>query len=244
MSDFAHVGRLDLTLHWRARKQVVFFYEVATELLAPLIPDQLELQEIRPGTSLGCLEILHYRVGHFATGDREFCEAVFAATVQPDLSIDMPVPRFGMFAMKVLSDSREFCDSEARTLFTPTTHVPGLRAEFDAAGSSCVLWNGDAVICECKNTAPEVPKKQMTVWGQYFTDTKGLQRGAWRCDGLASEHMKGGDAGSLHASELWNGIDPSKIGRVYRQMAAQPDDGTDIRFYHAGRLDQRSVATS
>jgi len=241
MTELDHVGRLGLTLHWRIKKQLVFFYEAPTALVAPLLPPALELQEVRPGVAIVALEVLHYKVGHFETGYREFYEAVFAATVQPDLSIDMPVPRFSMFAMKVISDSQEFCHSEATTIFTPTNHVPGFRIEFDEAGSSCVLWDGDARICECRNTAPETPTKPTTIWGQYFTNTRGLQRGAWRWDGLAAEHMKAGESGKMYPHALWNGLDPAQIGRVYRQMTSQPES-TDIRFYHAGPADEPPVA--
>lgn len=242
-TELDHVGNLAQTLHWRIKKQLVFFYEVPTDLVVPILPAQLEAQEVRPGVTICCLEVLHYKVGHFEEGYREFFEAVFAVTVHPDLSIDMPMPRFNMFAMRVISDSREFCHSEAKTIFTPTNHVPGFRIEFDELGTSCVLYDGDQVICECKNTSPDAPMKPTTIWGQYFTNTQGLQRGAWRWDGYASEHMKpGADTGKIYPHMLFAGIDPSKIGRVYRQMVAKPDQ-TDIRFYHAGPFGQPPVAT-
>ena len=51
-TEFDRVGKLPLTLHWRIKKQLVFFYEVPTDVVAPLVPAPLEPQEIRPGTSL------------------------------------------------------------------------------------------------------------------------------------------------------------------------------------------------
>lgn len=231
--ELSHVGRLPITLHWRIKKQLVFFFEVETDQLAPLVPPQLELQEVRPGVSLCALEMLHYKVGHFAEGYREFYEAVFAATVQPDLSIDMPVPRFAMYAMKVVSDSTEFCHSEASSIFTPTHHVPNFRTEFSDDGASCELFDGDYLIASCHNAAPETPVKPQTIWGQYFTNTQGLQRGIWRWDGLAAEHMKSNADTRLHPHLLWSGLDVSRVSRSYRQMAAKPE-ATDLRFYHAG----------
>ena len=231
--DRSRVGKLPMTLHWRVKNQVVFFYEVPTDALAPSIPAGLELQEVRPGISLCALEILHYKVGHFRDGYREFDEAVFAAAVQPDLSIAMPPPRFTMYAIRVISDSTEFCSQEASTIFTPTNYVPGFRIAFSEDGKSCDMFDGDAPIAACKNTAPETPTKPMTIWGQYFTNTAGLQGGIWRWDGEASEHMKRGDSGKLYQHLLFGDLDVSKIGACYRQMTARRDE-TELHFYHAG----------
>jgi hypothetical protein len=233
--DLSRVGPLTETLHWRIRKHLVFFWEVPTDLLAPVIPDRLDLAEIRPGTTLAALEMLHYKVGHFREGYREFHEAVFAATVQPDLSIEMPMPRFSMFAIRVISDSTEFCHSEGSSIFTPTHHVPGFRTEFSADGTSCSLFDHDQPIAICRNTAPAVPVRKQTIWGQYFTNTRGLQRGVWRWDGLAAEHMERGDASECHRHLLWNGVDMTNARSTYRQMRAEPE-ATDLRFYHAGPL--------
>lgn len=234
-NEFSHVGRVAQTLHWRIKKQYVVFYEIETELLAPLVPAPLELQEVRPGIALCGLEMLHYKVGHFREGYREFYEAVFAATVQPDLSLDMPVPRFSMYAIKVISDSQEFCHSEAESIFTPTHYVPNFRIEFSEGGESCNMFDGDQPIAICKNTAPETPVKPTTIWGQFFTNTRGLQRGIWRWDGQASEHQKPGDHGQLFAHDLFCGVDVGRIKKAYRHMAAKPEE-TDLRFYHAGLL--------
>lgn len=235
--DFSHVGKLAQTLHWRIKKQLVVFYEVETEQLAPLLPAPLETQEVRPGVSLCALEMLHYKVGHFSEGYREFYEAVFAAAVQPDLSLDMPVPRFSMFAIKVISDSAEFCHSEATSIFTPTHHLPEFRIAFSDDGTSCEMFDGAAPIATCRNVAPETPVKPTTIWGQFFTNTNGLQRGIWRWDGQASEHMKAGDHGRLYPHLLFAGLDVSRVRNVYRQMAAKPEE-TDLRFYHAGLLNR------
>jgi len=238
--DLDHIGRLSVTLHWRVKKQLVFFYEVPTDVLAAKLPPELELQEVRPGVALAALEMLQYKTDHFRPGYPEFYEAVFAAVVQPDLSIDMPVPRFNMFAMTVISDSQEFCDSEATTLFTPTTLVPGLRIDFDEAGSSCSVWDGETKLADCRSSAPETPTKPLTIWGQYFTNGNRFERGAWRWDGAASEHMKPGERVPFAPHMLWNGIAPADVGRVYRQMAASPDT-TDIRFFHAGPAEKRAA---
>lgn len=231
-----------MTLHWRIRKQLVFFWEMPVEKLMPVIPEPLELLEVRPGVTLAALEMLHYKVGHFREGYREFYEAVFATTVHPDLSIKMPMPRFSMYAIRVVSDSTEFCHSEASTIFTPTHHVPGFRIEFDDIGASCNLFDGAEPIARFRNSAADVPVREQTIWGQYFTNTQGLQRGIWRWDGLAAEHMQrgSGDSIELFPHLLWNGVDMSNVKTAYRQMRAEPE-GTDIRFYHAGPLNpQRS----
>jgi hypothetical protein len=235
-----HVGNAELTLAWRVRKQVMYLYEVDTDAVVGLVPARLEPVEVRPGRSLMAVEALHYHADHFAPGSPEFLELVLAISVQPDLSIDMPVPRFCMHAVSVLSDSLEFVEQEGRLIHTPTVLVPGLSMAYSADGASCTIADGAAPILEMTSTHSAPVHEHQVLWGQYCTNEKGLQQGIWRWEGEMFEHMKTGDHGVFHPHPVWRGIDLSRIRGCYRQMMARPDQVMDVRFYHLGELAARA----
>ncbi|MDB4960396.1 MAG: hypothetical protein JWP01_395 [Myxococcales bacterium] len=235
-----HVGKAKLTLSWRVRKQVMFLYEIDSDAIAAHVPPSLEAMEVRPGVSLIAIECLHYYSDHFREGYREFLEMVLTVAVQPDLSIDMPVPRFCMHAISVISDSPEFVEQEGHLLYTPTELVPGLRMEFSEDGGGVDIYDGTTPMVMCRNTHPNPPYDHKVLWGQYYTNTNGLQQGIWRWEGQMFEHMKAGDWGSFHPHPVFKGIDLSRIRGCYRQMMAKPETVTDVRFYHLGLVSDRA----
>ena len=178
-----HVGKFDLTLAWRVKKQVMYLYEIDLDAITRHVPPSLEPMEVRPGRALMAIEALHYHADHFAVGKPEFLEMVVTVAVQPDLSIDMPVPRFCMYPISVLSDSPDFVAQEGRLLHTPTELVSNLKMAYSADGSSCTIADGDQPIVSMINTHPAPPYDHKVLWGQYYTNEKGLQQGIWRWEG-------------------------------------------------------------
>jgi len=231
-----HLGSISLTLLWRVKKQVMYLYEIDADAVAQHVPSRLDLVEVRPGVALLAIEALHYHTDHFRPGYREFFEAVLTCAVQPDLSVKMPVPRFCMHAISVISDSPEFCEQEGRLLYTPTELVPDLRMTFSEDGGSCDMFDGTELIVSCRNTSPTVRYQRRTLFGQYYTNTNGLQHGLWRWDGEVYEHQTTGDFGHFGPHKFWKNIDLKRIRGCYRQMMAKPDLQTDVRFYHVGRI--------
>ncbi len=233
---------LPLSFHWRVRKQLMYLYEIDADALIPHVPPSLELVEARPGVGLVAVELLHYHTDHFRPGYPEFYEMVVTAAVQPDLSLKMPMPRFCMHAISVISDSQEFVDGEGDLIKTPTVLVPKLRMEFTPDGASADVFDGDRPIITCRNTAGVAPYAPKELWGQYYTNTAGLQHGAWHWQGEMFEHQKRGDFGTFHPHAMWNGLDITRIRGCYRQMMAKPDLTTNVRFYHVGEVTRRRAA--
>lgn len=212
----------------------MYLYEVNADAVASLVPAPLEMLEVRPGRALLAVEALHYHTYHFRPGSPEFYEMAYTIAVQPDLSVEMPMPRFCMHAVSVISDSEDFCAQEHRLLHTPTELVPGLTMDFSADGASCLIKDGDATIIEMTNTNPIVSYEPKQMYGQYYTNTKGLQHGLWRWSGDMMEHQKPGPHGKMHPHPVWKNTDMSRVHGCYRQMMARPDLVTEVRFYHRG----------
>jgi hypothetical protein len=236
-SNLERVGDAALTAQWSVKRQTLFFYEIDTEALTPLIAAPLETSEVRPGISLLAVECLHYRSGHFRRESPEAFEMVVAAVVHPDLSVDMPVPRFALQILSVVTDSKDFVENERRLLSSPIVHVPNLRMEFSNDGTSVDVFDGDEVVVSCHNTdvgaTPPVFETKV-LWGLTYSTTEGLQRGIFRWQGDVNEHMKPGDYGEFHPHAAFAGIDTRRIRGCYRQMTAREDGATDIRYYHLG----------
>ena len=115
-SRFSQVGDAPLVIEWRLQKHIMFTWEIETEALEPLVPNDLTAVEVRPGISLFSVAALLYEGNHFRPGSSPFVELVSVAHVQPDLSIKMPMSRFSMFAISVYSDSLDFVQQVAHCL--------------------------------------------------------------------------------------------------------------------------------
>jgi len=232
----ARLGTTPMTVEWRARHQTLFLYEVDLDALVPHVPDAVTVQEVRPGVGLLAIESLHYLPGHFAD-PRESVEIVVAVLVEPDLTVQMPVPQFSLFVTSVLSSSAAFVEHERMLLRTPMEHAPDLRMSYAPDGASVAIFEGETPIVECRNTRAPAVFAPKVMWGLIYSNKQGeLHRGAFRWEGNVFEHQqRGGDVGRLHPHPVFRGLDVSRVRGCYRQMAAQPDLPTRIAYYHVGR---------
>jgi hypothetical protein len=69
------------------------------------------------------------------------------------------------------------------------------------------------------------------MWGQHYTNTRGLQHGLWEWDGRLLEHMRPAHGWKLFEHSFWAGIDVSRVRRCYRQMMLEPGTMAHERFY-------------
>lgn len=237
MTDkYAGVGGTPLVIDWKITRHFFFSWEIDTEAIEPLVPPGLEVVELRPGISLLSVGILRYQEGHFGPGSPAFSEVVSAAHVNPDLSFDMPTPRFTFASLVVTADSPEFVEQEARLIFTPTRLVPSLRLEFSPDGLGVDASDDHGPIVSLRNTHPDPVFTRAEFWGQHFTNTAGLHCGAWEWDGERFEHMRAGSAGRLYEHPHFRGLDLSRVHGCYRQMIAKPDTVSHERFYAMRRI--------
>jgi hypothetical protein len=234
------VGPAALTLQWRLRRQTLYLYEIDTDAVAALVPEPLSIVEVRPDVALFMVECLHYYPGHFRPDAPESFELVLAVPVQPNLSIDMPVPRLSLHIVSVITSSLDFVENESRAFGSPIVHAPDLRMEFTADGANVDVLDGKTPIVRQRNTNPEIAFEPKVLWGLTFTNTRGVQQGIFRWEGQVFEHMKRGDHGTFHPHEVYKGIDTGKIRGINRQMVAKPDVVTDVRYYHLGAVEQHA----
>ena len=233
-----------VTARWRARRQSLFLYEIDADALAPHIDPSLELAETRPGIGLMAVECLHYHAGHFRPDHPESYEMVVAALVHPDLSLDMPLPKFSLQILNVVTDSRDFVARESELLGSPMKLLPGLHMQFTADGTSVDVTDGDRPVVGCKNIDRPPRYEQKVMWGLIYNTTRGLEHGVFRWEGAVHEHMHPGEWGRFHPHAAFAGIDTARVRGCYRRMSARPDATTDISYYHLGTVAPRSERQS
>ena len=237
---YAACGDRRLLIEWSINRHLFYTFEVDLEEAERIVPEALAIVEPRPGVALLSVGVLRYEPGSFGAGTPTFLELVGAVHVAPDLSITMPMPAMTFSSFSVLSDSTAFVAQEAHTLYTPARHVPSLTLELtdDQLGGRVADEHGP--ILEMPSAHPEPRWVAKEMWGQHFTNTRGLQHGIWQWDGRLFEHQKQLPGWRLHPHPFWAGIDVSRVRRVYRTMVQEPGTVCHERFYAMRALEPAS----
>ena len=236
LARFAECDGRSLLLEWRIHAHIFTSFEIDYDAVASLVPEALEVVELRPGIAIFSVGVLSYERGHFYEDSPEFDELVSAIHVAPDLSTKMPMPNMTFFATQVYCNSPDFVEQEGRTIYTPSRHVPSLRVDYSDNGWSTDVSDADGPIFSVRNTHPEPKFTDAEMWGQHFTNTKGLQQGIWQWDGRKFEHMLPNDEWKLHQHVAFGGVDVSAVKSVYRQMILEPGTRCNERFYGMRKL--------
>jgi hypothetical protein len=219
-----------LIVFWRINRHLFYTFEVDTDTAQAVVPDALDVIEVRPGVALMSVGLLRYEPGHFRPDSPVFFELVGAVHVSPDMSTEMPVPNMTFSSFSVLSDSADFVENEGRTLFTPTRLVPlSVRLTADELGVEVSDTRGPILSMPSAHPEPRWVQKEM--WGQHFTNTRGLQHGIWEWDGRVFEHQRPLRGWKIHPHPFWCGIDPAAVRGVYRTMVLEPGTVCHERFY-------------
>lgn len=219
-----------LIVHWLINRHLFYTFEVDTREAERLLPEPLQIVEIRPGISLMSVGLLIYEPDQFRPGSPVFSELVGAVHVSPDLSTSMPVPAMTFLSFSVLSDSPDFVEQEGHTLYTPTRHV-ALKAELTPDLLGVTVSDQDGPILSMPSAHPEPRWVHKEMWGQHYTNTKGLQHGIWEWDGRLFEHQTRLRNWKLHPHPFWCGIDVSRVRALYRTMVLEPGTVCHERFY-------------
>jgi len=229
-----HVGDRPLVVKWHITRQIMFSFEVELKEAERVLPEDLAPVELRPGIALLNVSALSYAAGNFGPGSPAFSETVAMISVQPDLSWEMPAPRFSFFPINVYSDSQDFVDGEAAGVATPTVLVKSLDVSFHPSGFGVTIADDRGKVAELRNTAAEQEMiyKDYNFWGQHFNVTRGpLHGGPWHWQGHGFEHQKKGTWGQLFPHPIFKGLDVSRIRSCFLQMFSTPGRDCYERFY-------------
>lgn len=219
-----------LILHWEIDRHLFYVFEVDTEEAERVLPEPLQVVEVRPGAALLSVALVRYRPGQFGPGSPRFFELVAAVHVAPDLGTRMPLPVMTLSSFAVLSDSQEFVAQEEHTLFAPARLVP-LTVTYTPDELGLSLGDADGPILSVPSAHPRPRWVRKEMWGQHFTDTKGLHQGIWQWDGCLYEHQRPLPGWTLHPHPFWAGLDPGRVRGLYRTMVQEPGTVAHTRFW-------------
>jgi hypothetical protein len=180
-------------------------FEIPTAAIAPLLPKGVEPVETRPGISLFDVGDVHWNSGNLDGTWPSFHELTAFIVVQPDLSVDMPMPKFAFYVTRIIANWHAFVKNDQRVLHLPIEHTP---LELDKRNYPNTLraTDGKDLLFEFNNTHPDLPLLPSDFYGQYYSVQDGkLWFGIWRFEGLLCEHQKRGYPGKLGNHQLFFG---------------------------------------
>ena len=231
MTDqYASCDGRPLILAWKIDRQLFYTLEVDLAEAERIVPDSLEVIQLRPGVALMSLSIVKFIPGQFGPDSPGFNELVAAIHVAPDLGIQMPVPTMSIFTFSMLSDSAPFIAQEPDTLAAPGRLV-SLKYELTSDMLGVTVSDEEGTILHMPSSHPEPHWVAKEMWGQHFTNTRGLLHGIWQWDGHLFEHQRNIPGWKLFPHSFWSGFDIRKAHGPYRTMLLQPNTLCNERFY-------------
>jgi hypothetical protein len=218
-------------LDWRINRQLFYSFEIDTEAVEGALPAMLSPVELRPGVSVMSVGVLRFEPGHFGPRSPQFHEVYVAIHVPPDLSVKMPLPVMNLFATSVFTDSPEFVAQEDHTVYAPARYVPSMEVIFSVDGLAVHVSDERGPMLSLVNTHPGPVFRRAELWGQHYTNTRGLHNGVWEWEGSRFDQMRPARSWRLYRHALFEGIDVGCVRRCYRQMLLEPGAIAHERFF-------------
>ncbi len=229
---------MPLIIDWNIRHQLAFVFEINTAIIRSLLPKGIEPFEARPGVGLMFLGYNDYYPGNLINGIEQprFDEVTRFFMVQPDLSIDMPMPRFTFFVHRIGSNNQNFIDQEISRLHLPSFYAEDLIVETHSDKTGGMARTAGGPIQEWKNTNPDPRYYEDSFYGQYFTlQNNELWFGVWFWAGDVCTHQHPGDGGRIFhhpfLDDLEKTIQPEHVGNSYMQLITAFDKPLVQRFF-------------
>jgi hypothetical protein len=228
------VEEMELIIDWDLNHQMGFVYETATENVSPLLPEGIFAYEARPGIALIFLGYNDYNPGNIIYGEaqNQFFEITRFVLVQPDLSIDMPMPRFAFFVLQIGSNNAAFIRQEIEKLHLPSFYSPSLIVETDEPKFNAWAKDNTGDIQHYLNTHPAPYFRPDFFWGQYFTvKNNNLYFGVWNWEGVLCLHQRKGNGGGGFNHPFMKDLQADNFGAAYMQLITDKNHNLRQRFY-------------
>jgi hypothetical protein len=240
MEDIREVDGMKLIIDWDLNHQMAFVFEIPTEEVRKIIPKSTGLNpyEVRPGVATMFLGYNDYNPGNEIYGEKQpaFKEITRVFMVQPNLSVNMPIPRFTFYMHRIASNNLPFVKQEADKLHLPTFYSPNMEVITNEDHTSAVARDEQGILQEWKNTNPNVKYYDDSFFGQYYVvENNKLYFGVFYWAGKVFTHQKHGDGGGIYEhpylTEMEKRMPASSVGAPYLQMITTYGQPLVQRFY-------------
>lgn len=232
------LGGLTRSDDWFISDHLAFTFELPLATVEALVPPAVS--PIRPAPGLALVQLIHARYAAGTLGEpTPFDEVVCAALVEPDLSLDMPLPKVTLHVLDVLSNSARFVAHKVPALKMPVHHAPTMRGVFDADGRGSKVEDerGPLLELRCPDASRFKPK---SFCGQYFARHDGaLHHGVWAWQGSLFESQRARrDIGIVHAHPWLGdlGLEALRGAPCFMRQLREPGQAVRMRTYAPRRL--------
>lgn len=227
-------------IRWHFDFQMSFLFEIDVAAIDRRLPSGCYPLEVRPGVGLMLIGAQRAPAGNLGQLP-PFMELDWTIAVQPDLSRDMPTPRFAFAQGAMVSECADFAEHAFQVDKLISAHLPSLRGTFDDEAMSVAFVDDSGPILSMSSTHTMAPVfHERTYWGQQTTRlADGTWSQAWSWTGAVFEHQQGYGrrVAEVHQHPIFDGIDVRGIGeRCYMQMIARPGAAIEMVFYEPVRI--------
>jgi len=216
------------------KHQMAFMIEMDLEKAKSLVPEGIFPVEARPGVALAFIGYEHYNSGNllYDKPSDEFYELTQFLVVQPDLSIEMPMPRYAFFVLQIASEDSEFIRQEIEIVKAKSYFSPTLKVQYSPDNHELTVEDENGPIQQFKNSHQNIEFMEDAFWGQYFSVMDGqLYVGVWNWRGFLFQHQKRGNIGQIYEHPFFENLSPNDLQECYMQLLTQPEELIRQRFY-------------
>lgn len=231
-----HLAGLGTTEDYLVDEHLNYMFEVDTSRVASLLPPHVTPKEPRPGRSL--INVGYMRFDGSQIGGRpDTIELTLSIVINPDLSLDMPIPKLCVYDFRIASNCPVFLSHEDEIQKLQGMHLPGLARRFHPDRYGVDVWDDHGPIFSFKNPNANPVFKYELATGQYVTRHRdGLYQGVFVWEGVGCEQQSQGDCGRLHPHPFFQEIDVDWAEDCYIQMFLPHATPVLFRSFYPRRL--------
>jgi uncharacterized protein len=205
---------------WFVDFEIFFIFEIETQRIRHLLPEGVYPVEVRPGMSLFSCLVVNFREGSCGTLPA-LTEVMFNLNVQPDLSIDMLLPKFCFHLISFISSEEAGRRHSGEVNRMPVYPSEGLKIEIDRERLRVRVEDRDGLIFALRVTHPSPTFERRRVSTQFSCAKDGdvyLGKLYWGVAELMEQQRHLADCAELNvAHPFWKGVDVS-TAECYMQM--------------------------
>lgn len=227
---------LESTVDYLIDENLNFMYEVDASHVLPLMPPQISPKEPRIGKAL--INVGYMKFDATPIGGRpDAIELTLSVIINPDLTLDMPVPRMCLYDLHIASNCLVFVEHEDEIQKLKGMHLPGLSRKMDSRGNRLEVWDDDGPLFTFINPNPLSIFKSEIACGQYISShPDGLYQGVILWEGVGCEQQSSGDCGKLYPHPFFKGIDVSWVEDSYMQMMLRASNQALFRSFYPRKI--------
>ncbi len=206
---------------WYVDYEIFFVFEIETAKIKHLLPDGVFPVELRPGISLFSCIVVNFRdgsCGHLPA----LTEVMFNLNVQPDLSIDMILPKFCFYLVSFISSEEAGRRHSGEVNKMPVYPTEGLKVAIDREKLAVRVEDKDGLLFSLRVTHPNPTFEKRYVSTQFSCgqgDSVYLGKLYWGLGELMEQQRYLADCAELNEKHpFWKGVDVS-TAECYLQMS-------------------------